>query len=79
MQEDRKGRRRQAEDVTLCVTLPRQGGEEDGQSSNDTHNRRHARKRVIQYSRAAAIRPWSRGVLDTPLEPVIGLAEGETR
>ena len=23
--------------------------------------------------------PESRGVLDTPLEPVIGLAEGETR
>jgi hypothetical protein len=25
------------------------------------------------------IEPISRGVLDTPLEPVIGLAEGETR
>ena len=25
------------------------------------------------------IEPKSRGVLDTPLEPVIGLAEGETR
>src|SRR5437667_1392586 len=27
----------------------------------------------------AVIGPRSRGVLDTPLEPVIGLAEGETR
>jgi len=27
----------------------------------------------------AVIEPKSRGVLDTPLEPVIGLAEGETR
>jgi hypothetical protein len=25
------------------------------------------------------IKPWGPGVLDTPLEPVIGLAEGETR
>jgi hypothetical protein len=28
---------------------------------------------------AAVIEPRGRGVLDTPLEPVIGLAEGETR
>ena len=28
---------------------------------------------------APAIESKSRGVLDTPLEPVIGLAEGETR
>ena len=27
----------------------------------------------------SAIEPKGRGVLDTPLEPVIGLAEGETR
>jgi hypothetical protein len=34
---------------------------------------------VIQYFQR---RPWNhdrRGVLDTPMEPVIGLAEGETR
>jgi len=37
------------------------------------------RKRTIQYSEALAIEPRSRGELDTPLEPVIGLAEGETR
>jgi hypothetical protein len=34
---------------------------------------------VIQYSRVVVIKSRSRGVLDTPLEPVIGLAEGETR
>ncbi len=34
---------------------------------------------MIQYSKALAIEPRRRGVLDTPLEPVIGLAEGETR
>src|SRR6266403_2753090 len=37
------------------------------------------RKRAIQYSEASAMEPKSCGVLDTPLEPVIGLAEGETR
>jgi hypothetical protein len=31
-------------------------------------------RRLIQYSKTLVI-----GVLDTPLEPVIGLAEGETR
>jgi hypothetical protein len=36
-------------------------------------------KRAIQYSNALMIEPRSCGVLDTPLEPVIGLAEGETR
>jgi hypothetical protein len=41
--------------------------------------RHHPRKRMIQYSEAPAIEPKSCGVLDTPLEPVIGLAEGETR
>jgi hypothetical protein len=40
---------------------------------------RHPRKRVIQYSRVVVIESRSRGVLDIPLEPVIGLAEGETR
>jgi hypothetical protein len=35
--------------------------------------------RMIQYSRAVVIRPRSRGVLDAPLELVIGLAERETR
>jgi hypothetical protein len=34
---------------------------------------------MIQYSRDIDNQPRSRGVLDTPLEPVIGLAEGETR
>jgi hypothetical protein len=38
-----------------------------------------ARKQAIQYSRALVMKSKSRGVLDTPLEPVIGLAEGETR
>jgi hypothetical protein len=33
---------------------------------------------MIPYSREGAIGPRSRGVLDRPLEPVIGLAEGET-
>ncbi len=37
------------------------------------------RRRTIQYSRDAMMQSRSRGVLDTPLEPVIGLAEGETR
>jgi len=34
---------------------------------------------MIQYSGQLAAGPKSRGALDTPLEPVIGLAGGETR
>ena len=34
---------------------------------------------MIQYSRDVHDQSRGRGVLDTPLEPVIGLAEGETR
>jgi len=34
---------------------------------------------MIQYSRDACGKSRSRSVLDAPLEPVIGLAEGETR
>jgi hypothetical protein len=34
---------------------------------------------MIQYSEAPAIASKGRSVLDTPLEPVIGLAGGETR
>src|SRR6202158_2165414 len=41
--------------------------------------RHHPRKRMIRYSRAVVMESRSRGVPDTPLEPVIGLAEGETR
>jgi len=44
-----------------------------------TASRHHPRKRVIQYSRAPLIDRSAAGVLDTPLEPVIGLAAGETR
>ena len=36
-------------------------------------------QRAIQYSETSVIESKSCGVLDTPLEPVIGLAEGETR
>jgi hypothetical protein len=36
-------------------------------------------KRAIQYSRTSVAKSRGRGVLDAPLEPVIGLAEGETR
>jgi len=39
----------------------------------------HPRRRVIQYSGTPVMESKGRGVLDTPLEPVIGLAEGETR
>jgi hypothetical protein len=35
--------------------------------------------RAIQYSVAPVIQSKGCGVLDTPLEPVIGLAEGESR
>jgi len=35
--------------------------------------------RVIQYSRGIDGWPRGRGVLDPPLEPVIGLSKGETR
>jgi hypothetical protein len=42
-------------------------------------SRHRPRKRAIQYSEASAIEPRSCGVLDNPLEPVIGLAGGETR
>jgi hypothetical protein len=41
--------------------------------------RNRAPERVIQYSRDVSDIRISRGVLDAPLEPVIGLAEGETR
>jgi hypothetical protein len=34
---------------------------------------------MIQYSEASVIEAKVRGVLDTALEPVIGLAGGETR
>jgi len=34
---------------------------------------------MIQYSRALVMRLRSRGVLDAPLELVIGLAAGEAR
>src|SRR5258705_8041787 len=44
-----------------------------------TLGRHHPRKRMIQYSETPAMESKSRGVLDTPLEPVIGLAKGETR
>src|ERR1700682_1494348 len=37
------------------------------------------RKRAIQYSETSMMESKGRSVLDTPLEPVIGLAEGETR
>jgi hypothetical protein len=36
-------------------------------------------RRAIQYSEASVMESKSRGALDTPLEPVVGLAEGETR
>jgi hypothetical protein len=42
-------------------------------------HRQHPRKRLIQYSKVVAIDPRGRSILDTPLEPVIGLAVGETR
>jgi hypothetical protein len=44
-----------------------------------TLSRRRPRKRAIQYSGTLAMELEGRGVLDTPPEPVIGLAEGETR
>ena len=34
---------------------------------------------MIQYSETPVMESKSSGVLDTPLEPAIGLAEGETR
>jgi hypothetical protein len=40
--------------------------------------RHHPRRRMIQYYEASMIEPKSCGVLVTPLEPVIGLAGGET-
>src|SRR5437879_3849195 len=42
-------------------------------------NRHRPRKRTIQHSEAPVMESKSRGVLDNPLEPVVGLAEGETR
>src|SRR5258705_3065912 len=44
-----------------------------------TLGRHHPRKRMIQYSETPAMESKSRGLLDAPLEPVIGLAKGETR
>jgi hypothetical protein len=48
-------------------------------TTRHTLSRHRPRKRAIQYSEASVMRSMGRGVLDTPLEPVIGLAEGETR
>src|SRR6266404_77156 len=58
--------------IIVVAALPRRGAR---------HKLRchHPRKRVIQYPRAARLSREAGGVLDTPLEPVIGLAEGETR
>src|SRR6266850_4333717 len=42
-------------------------------------SRHRPRKRAIQYSATLVMETRSCGVLDTPLEPVIGLAGGETR
>jgi len=42
-------------------------------------SRHHPRTRVIQYSRPLVMESRGRGVLDAPPEPVIRLAEGETR
>jgi hypothetical protein len=36
-------------------------------------------QRAIQYSETSVVEARSYGILDTPLEPVIGLAGGETR
>jgi hypothetical protein len=47
--------------------------------NTSTFNRHRPRKRAIQYSETSVTEPKRRGVLDTPLEPVIGLAGGETR
>ena len=44
-----------------------------------TIERHHPRKRMIQYSLTSVMERRGCGVLDAPLEPVIGLAEGETR
>jgi hypothetical protein len=43
-----------------------------------TLNRHRPRKRVIQYSEAAVIKPRVHGVLDIPPEPVIGRPFGRT-
>ena len=51
----------------------------DALETRHTYRCHHPRKRVIQYSEASVIDPKGHGVLDIPLEPVIGLAEGETR
>jgi 2-polyprenyl-6-methoxyphenol hydroxylase-like FAD-dependent oxidoreductase len=48
-------------------------------ASRCTSPRHRPRRRAIQYSRVSVMEPRSRGILDTPPEPVIGLAEGETR
>src|SRR5229473_5711194 len=42
-------------------------------------SRHRPRRRAIQYSEALVMESKSCSVLDTPLEPVIGLAGGETR
>src|SRR5467141_4548912 len=47
--------------------------------AHHTLSRHRPRKRAIQYSEAPMMESIGRSVLDTPLEPVIGLAEGETR
>jgi len=41
--------------------------------------RHHPRKRMIQYSSTPVMETRGCGVLDAPLELVIGRAEGETR
>ena len=51
----------------------------DGTKTRHIPNRHRPRKRAIQYSEASVMESIDRSVLDTPLEPVIGLAGGETR
>src|SRR5262245_14361343 len=54
--------------------------DEVAEASRPIHPRLSSpRMRAIQYSRGGDFESRRRGVLDSPREPVIGLAEGETR
>ena len=70
----------QAPGIPCALLIGRNGWQSPGETRRgNIYGCRGPRRRATQYSRDASDRPMGRGVLDTPPEPVIGLAKGETR
>ncbi|HEU0149660.1 MAG TPA: hypothetical protein VFR21_22615, partial [Bradyrhizobium sp.] len=64
---------------TMRQTGPQQLREGLGPLLGHVHRRHAPRRRGIQYAAASQFPSAVSGILDRPPEPVIGLAEGETR